>query len=169
MKHPTAIPKQEAQPEQTSVEVEEPKPKTSVKAKAGKTKAETAEEDWVEDADGNFVKKEVMARQLKHIKAEDITPIKNRVIVSDMEFPVNKKLGGIIIRSDDGTTRGISSRWGKVYAKGPTNKDDEQGDWVLVEHGRWTRGVKINGNEELRVKNGRSRKHSAVSDEKPSI
>ena len=48
--------KQEAQPE-TAVEVEQPKAKTSVKAKAGKTKAETAEEDWVEDADGNFVKR----------------------------------------------------------------------------------------------------------------
>ena len=51
---PQPAPKQEAQPE-TAVEVEQPKAKTSVKAKAGKTKAETAEEDWVEDADGNFV------------------------------------------------------------------------------------------------------------------
>ena len=53
---PQPAPKQEAQPE-TAVEVEQPKAKTSVKAKAGKTKAETAEEDWVEDADGNFVKR----------------------------------------------------------------------------------------------------------------
>lgn len=53
---PQPASKQEAQPE-TAVEVEQPKAKTSVKAKAGKTKAETAEEDWVEDADGNFVKR----------------------------------------------------------------------------------------------------------------
>ena len=53
---PQPAPKQEAQPE-TAVEVEQTKAKTYVKAKAGKTKAETAEEDWVEDADGNFVKR----------------------------------------------------------------------------------------------------------------
>ena len=42
-----------------AVEVEEAKPKTSsTKAKPGKTKAESKQEDdWVEDADGNFVKR----------------------------------------------------------------------------------------------------------------
>ena len=54
---PQPAPKKEVQQE-PAVEVEEQsKPKSSVKAKAGKTKAETAEEDWVEDADGNFVKR----------------------------------------------------------------------------------------------------------------
>jgi uncharacterized protein YeaC (DUF1315 family) len=31
-----------------------------------------------------------------------------------------------------------------VYAKGKDNTDEYTvGDWILVEHGRWTRGVKI--------------------------
>ena len=35
-----------------------------------------------------------------------------------------------------------TSRWCKVCRKGPDNKDDyEVGDWIYVDHGRWTRGV----------------------------
>ena len=68
-----------------------------------------------------------------------LKPIQNRVLVSHMHFGEQKTAGGLIIRSDDGETRGIYPRWGKVYAKGPTNDDAyEIGDWVLVEHGRWT-------------------------------
>ena len=36
-----------------------------------------------------------------------LTPIGNRVIVSNMHFGEQKKRGGLIIRSDDGETRGI--------------------------------------------------------------
>ena len=73
-----------------------------------------------------------------------LKPVQNRVLVSHMHFGEQKTAGGLIIRSDDGETRGIYPRWGKVYAKGPTNKDAyEIGDWVLVEHGRWTRGFEV--------------------------
>jgi len=84
-----------------------------------------------------------------------LSPIGNRVIVSNMYFGEQKTKGGLIIRDDDGTTRGIYPRWGQVHSKGPDNIDDYQvGDWVLVEHGRWTRSVKINegkGETELRM------------------
>jgi len=79
-----------------------------------------------------------------------LTPIGNRVLVTDMEFGEQKTAGGIILPSDDGQARGIHPRWGKVIAKGPKNKDDyEIGEYVLVEHGRWTRGIKMkNGDKE---------------------
>ena len=84
-----------------------------------------------------------------------LTPIKNRVIVSDMYFGEQKTKFGLIIKDDDGTTRGIYPRWGKVHAKGPENNDDYNvGDWILVEHGRWTRSVMIDegdGEKELRM------------------
>lgn len=84
-----------------------------------------------------------------------LSPIGNRVIVSNMYFGEQKTKGGLIIRDDDGTTRGIYPRWGQVHSKGPDNIDDYQvGDWVLVEHGRWTRSVKIDegeGETELRM------------------
>lgn len=73
-----------------------------------------------------------------------LTPVRDRVLVTDMHFGEQKTASGIIIRDDDGTTRGIYPRWGKVYAKGHENKDEyEVGDWVLVEHGRWTRGMSV--------------------------
>jgi len=61
-----------------------------------------------------------------------------------MHFGEQTTKSGLIIKTDDGTTRGIYPRWGKVYDKGPRNIDDYNvGDWILVEHGRWTRGVEL--------------------------
>ena len=85
-----------------------------------------------------------MGNNLVSIHAEDIRAVGNRVIVSDMHFVEQKTRGGIIIRDDDGTSRGIYPRWGKVFRKGPKNSEPyEEGQWVLVEHGRWTRGLSI--------------------------
>jgi len=91
-----------------------------------------------------------------HLKTFEgkLTAIGDRVIVSDMFFGEQKTKGGIILTTDDGNVRGIYPRWGKVYSKGPKNKDIYNvGDWVLVEHGRWTRGVSIkDGEEELELR-----------------
>ena len=84
-----------------------------------------------------------------------LSPIKNRVIVSDMHFGEQIRKSGLILTGDDGTSRGIYPRWCKVHAKGPENTDEYTvGDWILVEHGRWTRGVDIdegNGESTLRM------------------
>ena len=73
-----------------------------------------------------------------------IKPIKDRVIVSDMYFGEQTTKGGLVLLNDDGKETGIKPRWGRVYAKGPENNDPYQiGDWVLIEHGRWTRGITI--------------------------
>jgi len=73
-----------------------------------------------------------------------LRPISNRVIVSNMYFGEQKTASGLILTSDNGDSRGIYPRWGQVHAKGPLNDDSyEVGDWVLVEHGRWTRGIDI--------------------------
>ena len=110
-----------------------------------------------------------MAININRLKA-DVRPINNRVLVSDMYFGEQTTKGGIIIRDDDKTTRGIYPRWGKVYAKGPTNDDPYQvGDWILVEHGRWTRGVDIdNGKEELTIRMVEAESILAYSDTKPN-
>ena len=80
---------------------------------------------------------------IKTIKGR-LSPIKDRVLVTDMDFGEQKTKGGILIAGDDGNVRGVYPRWGKVFAKGPDNKDEfKVGDWILVSHGRWTRGVKI--------------------------
>lgn len=95
--------------------------------------------------------------------------IKNHVIVSDMEFGEQISKGGIVISTDDGKTRGVYPRWGKVYKKGPENTEEYSiGDWVLIEHGRWTRGFLYDDGEDEKML--RMVETSAImmySDEKP--
>jgi len=77
-----------------------------------------------------------------------IRPIRDRVIVSDMHFGEQRSSGGIVILGDDGKDRGIYPRWGRVYAVGPEHKDEfAVGDWVLIEHGRWTRSILLDDGE----------------------
>lgn len=70
-----------------------------------------------------------------------ILPLRDNVIVTDMNFDEQRTSSGIIIRSDDGKSEGVKARWSKVWAVGPEQKDVSVGDWILVEHGRWTRGI----------------------------
>lgn len=68
--------------------------------------------------------------------------IGNKVIVHNMHFGEQHTSGGIIVLGDDGKDRGIYPRWAQVYAKGPSSAEEfDVGDWILVEHGRWTRGI----------------------------
>ena len=109
-----------------------------------------------------------MALNLNTIKG---TPraVGNRVLVTDMYFGEQKTKGGIILGNDDGKTRGIYPRWAKVYSKGPDNKDDyEIGQWILIEHGRWTRAMLIDdGDSEKEVRMVEAESILAYSDEKP--
>lgn len=109
-----------------------------------------------------------MALNTNRIKG-NVRAIGNRVLVSHMHFGEQKTASGLIISSDDGKERGIYPRWAKVYAKGPDNNDDYSiGDWILIEHGRWTRGIDIDtGDEELTVRMVEAESVLAMSNEKP--
>lgn len=73
-----------------------------------------------------------------------LIPIKDHILAYNMNFGERTSKGGIIQLSDDGKEHGIRSRWCQVYSKGKSNTDEyEVGDWIYVEHGRWTRGVKL--------------------------
>ena len=83
----------------------------------------------------------------------DITPLKKRVLVSDMHFGETKSAGGIILVDDDGSQSGIHPRWAKVYAIGNQQEDVKIGQWVMVSHGRWSRALKVKkDNVELEVR-----------------
>ena len=62
-----------------------------------------------------------------------------------MEFGEQKTEGGLIVLSDDGKSSGIHPRWGEVTHIGPDQQDVEVGQFVLVSHGRWSRGFELNG------------------------
>ena len=72
-------------------------------------------------------------------------PLRDGILVNSMEFGEQRTEGGIIILSDDGKSTGIHPRWAKVIAIGPDQKDVAIGQYVLVAHGRWSRGFKLNG------------------------
>lgn len=99
-----------------------------------------------------------------------VRAVGNRVLVTDMYFGEQVTKGGIVISNDDGKTRGIYPRWAKVYAKGPSNNDEYNvGDWILIEHGRWTRGMLIDdGDCEKEIRMVDSECVLAYSDEKPN-
>ena len=98
----------------------------------------------------------------------DITPLKKRVLVSDMHFGETKTKGGIILTDDDGSEGGIHPRWGKVYAIGDQQEDVTVGQWVMVSHGRWSRGFKVKKEGlELEVRMIDENDILLVSDEEP--
>lgn len=70
-----------------------------------------------------------------------IRPLDKKVLVCDMEFGMEKSSGGILLHSDDGKSTGIHPRWAKVYAVGPNQQEVKVGEWILLEHGRWSRGI----------------------------
>jgi co-chaperonin GroES (HSP10) len=72
-----------------------------------------------------------------------LVPLNDNILVTDMNFDEQKTASGIVIRSDDGKAHGVKPRWCKVWAVGPKQHDVKVGEWVLVEHGRWTRGVNV--------------------------
>jgi co-chaperonin GroES (HSP10) len=76
-----------------------------------------------------------------------LVPIRDNVLITDMEFGEEQTKGGIVIPSMDGKSEGIKSRWGRVWAIGPNQKDVKVGEWILLEHGRWTRGTLIEDQE----------------------
>lgn len=76
-------------------------------------------------------------------KVAALNPLRDSVLVTDMNFEFRVTTSGIILPSDDGKNSGIRPRWGKVYAIGPEQTDVQIGQWILVSHGRWTRGVEI--------------------------
>jgi co-chaperonin GroES (HSP10) len=76
-------------------------------------------------------------------KISALKPLTDNVIVIDMNFGEQQTAGGIILQSDNGKAHGVHPRWAKVYAVGPEQQDVNVGQWVLIEHGRWTRGIKI--------------------------
>jgi co-chaperonin GroES (HSP10) len=102
------------------------------------------------------------------IKLKSIRPIRDHVLVRDMNFGERKLQYGLILPSDDGKSSGIRPRWAKVFAVGPEQKDIQEGQWILVAHGRWSRGTKVEiDGEEMTIRRVDSKDIMIASDEAP--
>jgi co-chaperonin GroES (HSP10) len=78
------------------------------------------------------------AKKIKSFRA-----LQDYVVITDMNFKEKISHGGIIIPNSDGKLEGIHPRWGRVYSVGSKQLDIKVGQYVLVKHGRWTRGTLI--------------------------
>ena len=97
-----------------------------------------------------------------------IKPLGKNVIVRDMNFEGRTLDSGIVLLGDDGKTDGIRPRWAKVYTIGPDQTDVAVGQWVLLEHGRWSRGIKIvKDGEEFTIRRADPGSIMMVSDTEP--
>jgi co-chaperonin GroES (HSP10) len=105
----------------------------------------------------------------KH-KISKLAPLKDKVLVRNMNFSGRKLSSGIVLLGDDSTTAGIRPRWAQVYATGPEQTDIAPGQWVMVEHGRWSRGIDVEIDDEhftLRLVDPKS--IMFVSDTEPDV
>lgn len=68
--------------------------------------------------------------------------------------------------NDDAKVHGIRPRWCRVYAVGPEQDTVTVGQYILVSHGRWSRGIKIkDDNGEVTIRRVDPDDIMAVSDE----
>ena len=101
---------------------------------------------------------------------QKIRAIHDDVLVEEMVFGERSLSGGLILINDDGKGYGIRPRWGKVYSVGPKQLDVEEGQWIMVDHGRWSRGYLIedaNG-EQTTIRKVDPKDMLLVSNEKPT-
>ncbi len=99
-----------------------------------------------------------------------LIPLRDKVLVSHMNFGMDTTKAGIILMSDDGKGSGIHPRWARVFAIGPEQKDVNVGQWVLLEHGRWSRGHKYEteSGETIDIRLADNNAILLVSDDEPN-
>lgn len=83
-----------------------------------------------------------MPSAVYHKLNSDVRPLSNGILVTDMEQG-DKIVNGLILLDDNGKQTGIHPRWCRVYKVGDKIDFVKPGDWILVEHGRWSFGVKM--------------------------
>mgnify|MGYP003630789757 FL=1 len=101
--------------------------------------------------------------------SESLRPLRDNVLLTNLETGERLSTNGIIIPNDDGTDTGIRARWGQVFAVGPEQTDVKVGEWVLMQHGRWTKGadLKLKGSEKLRFWRADTKGMLGISETRP--
>lgn len=97
----------------------------------------------------------------------EVKALANKVLAEMIEKPdgLRKTKGGIILKDADNDTSGIRPRWFRVHSVGEGIDWIKENQYVFVDHGRWSRGVKVT--EELRLHLLDNKDCLMVSDENP--
>jgi len=100
-----------------------------------------------------------------------IKAINKNILCTEADFGDTTTESGIIIKKTLGKESGITPRWFKVFEVGPKIKWVKPGQWLYVEYGRWTEGIKV---KDDRLEKGQElwgvepKACLLISDEKPS-
>jgi hypothetical protein len=80
-----------------------------------------------------------------------------------------RKIGSIVIRDDNGRDHGIRARWAKVWRVAEDIDYVKPGQWILVEHGRWSMTIttKDDHSNEFKFQKIDPNGIMCVSDEQP--
>lgn len=80
-----------------------------------------------------------------------VKAMRNKILAEMIDNPGDEvtTAGGIILMSKDGTEEAVRPRWFKVYSLGEGIDWLTEGAYVLVDHGRWSNGIKVD--EELKI------------------
>jgi hypothetical protein len=103
-------------------------------------------------------------------KKVKVKALSKDILVVGMDMGAQKTSSGLIIQSDDGKAHGVKPRWAQVYKVGSEcGINVKEGQWILIEHGRWTRKIKIDDGEgEKEFQKVEVKSIIAVADEKPN-
>ena len=73
-----------------------------------------------------------------------ITPLRGKITAQLLEVPRKETVTktGVILLADNATEGGMKPRWFKALSVHPEEKDVNEGDYILVAHGRWSREYK---------------------------
>jgi co-chaperonin GroES (HSP10) len=101
-------------------------------------------------------------------KKVKVRALSKDVLVINMDMNEMVTAGGIVVASDNGKAHGVKPRWAKVYKVGSEVDFVKEGQWILIEHGRWTRKIKIDDGEgEKEFQKVETKSILLVSDEQP--
>jgi co-chaperonin GroES (HSP10) len=102
-------------------------------------------------------------------KKVKVKALSKDILVIGMDMGEQVTSAGIVIASDDGKAHGVKPRWAQVYKVGSEcGIDVKEGQWILIEHGRWTRKIKIDdGDSEKEFQKVEVKSIIAVANEKP--
>jgi co-chaperonin GroES (HSP10) len=105
--------------------------------------------------------------EAKNIK---VRPLSKDLLVINMDMGEQTTAAGIVIQSDDGKAHGVKPRWAEVYQVGERCEINvKPGQWVLIEHGRWSRKIKINdGDGDKEFQKVEVKSVIAVADQRPN-
>jgi co-chaperonin GroES (HSP10) len=103
------------------------------------------------------------------LNREQVKPLRDHVLVNEMNFEGRTLSSGIVLLNDNGKSDGIRPRWGQVYAVGPEQQDVTPGQWICIEHGRWTRGIDVEDeNGKITLRRVDPKDIMMISDDRPN-